>query len=215
MWWKLLHSYWPTLLDWSMHLVLYSWRSFPLLAVIFTLTGQTDSVISTGRCCVEALNHCENGRPVCYVPPFIHSPFFPFSLSIPTVHFSTHPHPPFSQYGPAQTVGSNPYGTMVTANIMCRISKERESERCSKVKRHFLPGSWCRKVISVVMYSCLGNIRFLTERQTNHDREEEEEATGKLMKKRERTMRRGCWVWMKSLTLALLADSWLFRYSVT
>lgn len=120
--------------------------------------------------------------------------------------FHTSP-PPFSQYGPAQTVGSNPYGTMVTANIMRRISKERERERCSKVKRHFLPGSWCRKVISVVMYSCLGNIRFLTERQTNHDREEEEATTGKLMKKRERTMRRGCWVWMKSLTLALLADS--------
>lgn len=78
---------------------------------------------------------------------------------------------------------------------------ERWRERAPKVKRHFLPGSWCRKVISVVMYSCLGNIRFRTE---------------KLMTKEGgRTMRQDCWVWIKSLTLALLADSSLFRYSVT
>lgn len=81
-------------------------------------------------------------------------PTFPslsLSLSVLTVHFSTNPHPPSSQYGPAQTVGSNPYGTMVTANVMCHIFKEPERET---VKTHFLPCGWCSKVISVVMYCC-------------------------------------------------------------
>lgn len=55
------------------------------------------------------------------------------------------------------------------------------------------------------MYSCFGNIRFLSERQTN--RNYEEEATEKLMKREGKTMRGDYWFWIKSLTLALLADS--------
>ena len=97
----------------------------------------------------------------------IHSPFSPFSLFLSPLYTFAHiPSPlPFSQYGPAQTVGSNPYGTMTTANVMCHILREKEGE-AAKEKRRFLPGSWCRKVISVVMYSCFGDIRFLSERQT-------------------------------------------------
>lgn len=66
--------------------------------------------------------------------------------------------------------------------------REKERERSSKENRHFLPGSWCRKVISVVMYSCFGNIRFLTEWQTTIIRTDE--TTEKLVKREGKTMRR-------------------------
>lgn len=82
----------------------------------------------------------------------------PLSLFPSPCHIFTHHPPHFSQYGPAQSVGTNPYRTIVIANVMCHVLRERKSRE----KRRFLFGSCCRKVISVVMYYCFGNIRFLT-----------------------------------------------------
>lgn len=143
------------------------------------------------------LIHRENVRPSCYVPPSILHFSPPRFLSLP--YSFSHIPPP----SPPNFHSMDLHRLWAAIHMgQCNVSRlERWRERAPKVKRHFLPGSWCRKVISVVMYSCLGNIRFCTE---------------KLMTKEGgRTMRQACWLWIKSLTLALLADSSLFRYSVT
>lgn len=132
------------LFRWQFHRV--QMKSFPVDRVVSKLCDWT---------------HC--GAP-CVYSFSIFTPFLP-----PPLYTSTHfPHPPFSQYGPAQTVGSNPYGTMVTANVMCDILRERE-RITAKRKDTFSPVVGVEKVISVVMYSCFGNIRFLAERQAKRN----------------------------------------------
>lgn len=72
-----------------------------------------------------------------------------YSPPLPPLAFLTPP--PFSQYGPAQTVGSNPYGTVVIANVLCCILGERGREKQQREKT-LSSSSWCRKVDSIVMY---------------------------------------------------------------
>lgn len=129
-------------------------------AASFTLTGQTvywpqiksfplDSVVSK----LFDLTHRENGSPVCYVLFF-----YPRCTlaHIPTPIFTVWTCTDCGQ----QSIWDN-------GDCQCNVSHlERARERkAANRKDAFSLVVGVEKVISVVMFSCFGNIRFLTERQ--------------------------------------------------
>lgn len=136
---------------------------FLLCTPLFRWQGSNE-VISSGQGCVKALWLDSLWSPLCVF--ILHF----YSLSTPsTVHFYTLPPPPIFTVWTCTDCGQQ--SIWDNGDCQCNVwHLERERERITaKRKDTFSPVVGVEKVISVVMYSCFGNIRFLAERQTKRN----------------------------------------------